>query len=102
MERRFISGEVNSLADTAIRPRIDDLTSSFQSYEKALLERVIGSTDSNDYMFQMEMTVRMKVMGSSVAKVLTSFVDRIYSESKLGGNGLVEYAKGVLNFLMKL
>ncbi|KAG7107964.1 Dolichol-phosphate mannosyltransferase subunit 1 like protein [Verticillium longisporum] len=35
-------------------------------------------------------------------QVPISFVDRVYGESKLGGDEIVEYAKGVLNLWFKL
>jgi dolichol-phosphate mannosyltransferase len=50
----------------------------------------------------MEMMVRAKGMGFSVAEVPISFVDRLYGESKLGGDEIVEYAKGVMNLWAKV
>ena len=41
----------------------------------------------------MEMMVRAKGMGFKVAECPISFVDRVYGESKLGGDEIVEYAK---------
>ena len=49
----------------------------------------------------MEIMVRAKAMGFTVAEVPISFVDRLYGESKLGGDGIVEYAKGVFNLWLK-
>ena len=51
---------------------------------------------------EMEMMVRAKAMGCTVAEVPISFVDRLYGESKLGGDEIVEYAKGVLNLWLKV
>lgn len=45
----------------------------------------------------MELMVRAKSMGFTVAEVPISFVDRVYGESKLGGDEIVNYAKGVFN-----
>jgi dolichol-phosphate mannosyltransferase len=50
----------------------------------------------------MEMMVRAKGMGFSVAEVPITFVDRLYGESKLGGDEIVEYAKGVLSLFVKV
>jgi dolichol-phosphate mannosyltransferase len=50
----------------------------------------------------MEMMVRAKAMGCTVAEVPITFVDRLYGESKLGGDEIVEYAKGVLNLWVKV
>lgn len=47
----------------------------------------------------MEMMVRAKVMGCSVGEVPISFVDRLYGDSKLGGDEIVEYAKSVLKLM---
>jgi len=35
-------------------------------------------------------------MGCTVGEVPINFVDRVYGESKLGGEEIVEYLKGVL------
>ena len=69
---------------------------------------------SKGYVFQMEMIVRARQLGYSVGEVSSlteaclhhdslhcpqvpiSFVDRVYGESKLGGNEVVSYAKGLL------
>ena len=49
-----------------------------------------------------EMMVRARGLGYSVAEVPISFVDRIYGDSKLGGDEIVEYAKGVFNLWLKV
>lgn len=46
-------------------------------------------------MFQMEMIVRARSLGFSIGEVPITFVDRIYGDSKLGGDEIVQYAKGV-------
>lgn len=43
-----------------------------------------------------------RALGYSVAEVPISFVDRIYGDSKLGGDEIVEYAKGVFNLWLKV
>ena len=48
------------------------------------------------------MMVRAKAAGFTVAEVPISFVDRIYGDSKLGGDEIVEYAKGVMNLWLKV
>lgn len=89
-------------ADTVLRPGVSDLTGSFRLYKKEVLQAVIARTESKGYTFQMEMMVRAKGMGFSVAEVPITFVDRLYGESKLGGDEIVEYAKGVLNLWVKV
>ncbi|KAF2021530.1 glycosyltransferase family 2 protein [Aaosphaeria arxii CBS 175.79] len=102
LKRKFVSRGANLFADTVLRPGVSDLTGSFRLYKKEVLQKVIRSTESKGYTFQMEMMVRAKAMGCTVAEVPISFVDRVYGESKLGGDEIVEYAKGVLNLWLKV
>jgi len=102
LKRKLVSRGANLFADTVLRPGVSDLTGSFRLYKKQVLQKVIGSTESKGYTFQMEMMVRAKAMGCTVAEVPISFVDRVYGESKLGGDEIVEYAKGVLSLWMKV
>ena len=93
LKRKFVSRGANLLADTVLRPGVSDLTGSFRLYKREVLKKVVASTESKGYTFQMEMMVRAIAMGCSVAEVPISFVDRVYGESKLGGDEIVEYAK---------
>ncbi|KAI9762151.1 MAG: dolichol-P-mannose synthesis [Chaenotheca gracillima] len=102
LKRKLVSRGANLFADTLLRPGVSDLTGSFRLYKKPVLEKVITSTESKGYTFQMEMMVRAKAMGFSVAEVPITFVDRLFGESKLGGDEIVEYAKGVLNLWLKV
>ncbi|PHH65058.1 hypothetical protein CDD81_3456 [Ophiocordyceps australis] len=102
LKRKLVSRGANLFADTVLRPGVSDVTGSFRLYKKSVLQRVIASTESKGYTFQMEMIVRAKAMGCSVAEVPISFVDRLYGESKLGGDEIVEYAKGVFSLWLKV
>lgn len=102
LKRKLVSRGANLIADTVLRPGVSDLTGSFRLYKKSVLQKVIASTESKGYTFQMEMMVRAKAMGCTVAEVPISFVDRVYGESKLGGQEIVEYAKGVLSLWLKV
>ena len=93
LKRKFVSRGANLFADTVLRPGVSDLTGSFRLYKRNVLEKVIAVTESKGYTFQMEMMVRAKGMGCTVAECPISFVDRVYGESKLGGDEIVEYAK---------
>ena len=84
LKRKLVSRGANLFADTVLQPGVSDLTGSFRLYKKAVLDDVINSTESKGYSFQMEMMVRAKAKGYSVAEVPISFVDRVYGESKLG------------------
>lgn len=93
LKRKFVSRGANLFADTVLRPGVSDLTGSFRLYKREVLERVIKRTESKGYTFQMEMMVRAKAMGFKVVECPIEFVDRVYGESKLGGDEIVEYAK---------
>ncbi|KAF8245277.1 hypothetical protein K440DRAFT_634792 [Wilcoxina mikolae CBS 423.85] len=96
LKRKLVSRGANLFATVMLRPGVSDLTGSFRLYKKHVLDRVISETQSKGYTFQMEMMVRARAAGYSVGEVPISFVDRIYGDSKLGGDEIVEYAKGVL------
>ena len=85
-----------------LMPGVSDLTGSFRLYKKSVLEKVINSTQSKGYSFQMEMMVRAKAMGYKVAECPITFVDRLYGESKLGGSEIVEYLKGVFSLWLRV
>ncbi|KAF1352225.1 mannose phospho-dolichol synthase [Delphinella strobiligena] len=102
LKRKFVSRGANLFADTVLRPGVSDLTGSFRLYKKEVLAEVIKRTESKGYSFQMEMMVRAKAMGFKVAEVPITFVDRLYGESKLGGDEIVGYAKGVFNLWLKV
>jgi len=101
-KRKLVSRGANLLASVVLRPYVSDLTGSFRLYKKQVLEKVIMQTESKGYTFQMEMMVRARALGYSVAEVPISFVDRIYGDSKLGGDEIIEYAKGVFNLWLKV
>jgi dolichol-phosphate mannosyltransferase len=62
-----------------------------------MLQDVISKVQSKGYVFQMELIVLAKSMGYTVAEVPITFVDRVYGDSKLGGDEIIQYATGVLN-----
>lgn len=61
-----------------------------------MLARLISETVSRGYVFQMEIIVRAKALGYTVEEVPITFVDRVYGESKLGGDEIVSYGQGIL------
>jgi dolichol-phosphate mannosyltransferase len=68
------------VADTVLRPGVSDLTGSFRLYKRAVLQKVIENTESKGYTLQMEIMVRAKAMGCTVAEVPITFVARLYGE----------------------
>jgi dolichol-phosphate mannosyltransferase len=102
LKRKVVSRGANLFADTMLRPGVSDLTGSFRLYKKDVLDKVIAQVQSTGYVFQMELMVLAKSMGYTVAEVPISFVDRVYGESKLGGDEIVQYAQGVFNLWMRV
>ncbi|KAH8405098.1 hypothetical protein KR222_001315 [Zaprionus bogoriensis] len=95
-KRKLISRGANFLSQVLLRPNASDLTGSFRLYKKPVLEKCIASCVSKGYVFQMEMLVRARQHGFSIAEVPITFVDRIYGTSKLGGTEIVQFAKNLL------
>ncbi|EJD54950.1 dolichol-phosphate mannosyltransferase [Auricularia subglabra TFB-10046 SS5] len=95
LKRKLVSRGANFLADTVLSPGVSDLTGSFRLYRTPVLRDIIPRVQSRGYVFQMEMMVRARALGYSVGEVPITFVDRIFGESKLGGDEIVQYARGV-------
>ncbi|XP_078688102.1 dolichol-phosphate mannosyltransferase subunit 1-like [Branchiostoma floridae x Branchiostoma belcheri] len=96
LKRKLISRGANYLTQILLRPGASDLTGSFRLYKKAVLEKLVESCVSKGYVFQMEMIVRARQLGFTIGEVPITFVDRVYGESKLGGNEVISFAKGLL------
>ena len=96
LKRKIISRGANFVTQFLLRPGASDLTGSFRLYKKEVLEKLVSATVSKGYVFQMEKVVRARQFGFSIGEVPISFVDRVYGESKLGGNEIVQFVKGLL------
>ncbi|KAG5185524.1 dolichol-phosphate mannosyltransferase [Tribonema minus] len=96
LRRKLTSRGANFLASELLRPGVSDLTGSFRLYRKEVLQDVMRHVKSKGYVFQMEVIVRCKCLGYTVAEVPITFVDRIYGVSKLGAMEIVSYLKGLL------
>ncbi|KAK2614276.1 hypothetical protein N8I77_001122 [Diaporthe amygdali] len=97
LKRKLTSKGANIFADTVLRPGVSDLTGSFRLYKRAALEKLFETTDVRGFSMQMALAVTAKAMGMTIGEVPITFVDRVYGDSKLGGEEVVEYAKGVLS-----
>lgn len=95
LKRRMTSKGANIFADTVLRPGVSDLTGSFRLYKRAVLEKLFESTDVRGFSMQMALAVTAKAVGFTIAEVPITFVDRVFGDSKLGSEEIVEYAKGV-------
>ncbi|KAK4002618.1 dolichol-phosphate mannosyltransferase subunit 1 [Daphnia magna] len=96
LKRKIISRGANYVTQVLLRPGASDLTGSFRLYKKEVLEKLVQSCKSKGYVFQMEMIIRARQLGFTIGEVPISFVDRVYGESKLGGNEIFQFAKGLL------
>lgn len=95
-KRKLISRGANYLTQVLLRPGASDLTGSFRLYKKDVLQKLVESCVSKGYVFQMEMIVRARKLGFKIGEVPITFVDRLYGESKLGGNEIFQFVKGLL------
>lgn len=96
LKRKLISRGANYLTQILLRPGVSDLTGSFRMYRREVLQKLVSSCISKGYVFQMEMVVRARQFGHTIAEVPITFVDRFYGESKLGGSEIIQFAKGLL------
>lgn len=96
LKRKVISRGANFVTQFLLRPNASDLTGSFRLYKKDVLQKLVDACVSKGYVFQMEMVVRARQLDYSIGEVPITFVDRVYGESKLGGNEIVQFAKGLL------
>ncbi|VDN01644.1 unnamed protein product [Thelazia callipaeda] len=99
-KRKLISRGANFVAQFLLRPGVSDLTGSFRLYRKDVLARLIADSVSKGYVFQMEMMFRASKLNYRIGEVPISFVDRFYGESKLGGQEIFDYMKGLLYLFM--
>ena len=95
-KRKLTSRGANYLTQVLLRPGASDLTGSFRLYKKDVLQKLVESCVSKGYVFQMEMIVRARKLGYTIGEVPITFVDRLYGESKLGGNEIFQFVKGLL------
>jgi len=98
--RKVTSRTANFLADFLLNPGVSDLTGSFRLYERNAIDTVLPKVESKGYAFQMEIVVRARQLGFTFAEVPITFVDRIYGESKLGTNEIIQYLKGLLRLFL--
>jgi len=96
LKRKVISRGANFLTQMLLRPGVSDLTGSFRLYKKEALSKCVSAVKSKGYVFQMEMVIRARQNSFSIGEVPISFVDRVYGESKLGGNEIYQFAAGLL------
>lgn len=101
-KRKLVSRGANFLAAVLLSPGVSDLTGSFRLYKKDVLKKLMDVCESKGYMFQIEMIVRARMLGFSIAEVPITFVDRIFGESKLGAMEIASYLVGLVSLFMQV
>lgn len=96
LRRVFISRVANHIAQTLLNPGVSDLTGSFRLFKRSVIEAIMPKMLSRGYVFQMEIICRAQSMGCKIGEVPITFVDRIFGESKLGGQEIVGYLGGLM------
>jgi len=102
LTRKLISRGANYLTQIMLRPQCSDLTGSFRLYKKSVLEKLIKKNKAKGYIFQMEMIIRARELNMTIGEVPITFVDRVYGESKLGGNEIVSFAQGLIRLFFEV
>ena len=93
--RKLTSRVANFIANTLMDPKCSDLTGSFRLYKKDVLSFIMPRIQSRGYVFQMEAIVRAREECFHIEEVPIVFIDRLFGESKLGGNEILAYLKGL-------
>lgn len=102
LKRKLVSRGANLLASFVLGPRTSDVTGSFRLYKRPVIERLIRQVTSKGYVFQMDILVRARAENCSITEVPITFCDRVFGESKLGGDEIVGYATGVWNLFVTI
>lgn len=100
--RKLVSRGANLLSSFVLGPWTTDVTGSFRLYRRPVIEKLIREVTSKGYVFQMEILVRARAAKLSIEEVPITFVDRVFGESKLGGDEIVTYAQGVWNLFITI
>jgi len=102
VHRKLVSRVANYVADTLLALGVSDLTGSFRLYKKSVLKDLMSKCQSKGYVFQIEMIVRARQNGYTIAEVPITFVDRVFGESKLGGIEIYNWLINMASFFMQL
>lgn len=101
-KRKLISRGANYLTSVLLRPGVSDLTGSFRLYKKDVFKRLVDLNQSKGYAFQMEMMIIARTLDCKIAEVPITFVDRVYGDSKMGGEEIFKFVTGLLSLFWRL
>lgn len=89
--RKFISKGGSLYARMILGLKVRDLTGGFKCFNRRVLEGLdLENVAAQGYTFQIDLTYRAVKRGFSVKEVPIIFVDRVYGESKMTGNIVLE------------
>lgn len=93
--RKLVSRVANYLAHLVLRPGVSDLTGSFRLFTTESFQRIMQQMEAKGFVFQMEIIVRAKKMGFDVREVPITFVDRLFGQSKMGIDEIIQYLQQI-------
>ena len=76
--RKLVSRVANYLTQVLLRPGVSDLTGSFRLYKKSVLKELVKAVISKGYVFQIEMMIRARESGYTIAEVKKINIYSIY------------------------
>lgn len=84
IHRRMLSRWGNRYSAVALRLDVNDATSGFRAYRRAILGRIdVETVRADGYAFQIEMVYRVAKAGGAIAELPITFVDRGRGVSKM-------------------
>ncbi|KAF8821003.1 dolichol-phosphate-mannose synthase family protein [Cardiosporidium cionae] len=102
LNRILTSCVANFLARTLLNVPLNDFTGSFRLFRRDSLEIILKEVISKGYVFQLEIIVRAYKNKMTIGEVPITFIDRLYGESKLDGNEILNYLKVLLTLFWTL
>lgn len=95
-KRKLISCTANYLTQILLNIGVSDMTGSFRLYKKRVLSDLIQCCFSKGFVFQMEIIVVARRLGFSIEEVPIAFVDRMFGQSKLSGQEVMQFVSALL------
>ncbi len=102
LKRKLTSKGANIFADTVLRPGSATSRAASACTSAPCSRSCSRAPTSAASRCRWPLAVTAKGKGFTIAEVPITFVDRLFGESKLGGEEIVEYAKGVMQLWMKV
>ncbi|CXI40505.1 dolichol-phosphate mannosyltransferase, putative [Plasmodium berghei] len=101
-KRVLISRVANFLSQFLLFINLTDLTGSFRLYKTDVLKEIIQNVQGKGFSFQMEAIVRAHKTGKKIEEVGYIFYNRLFGESKLASNDIIQYLFCILRLFWTL